>query len=166
MDFSSINQYANNLSSSAYSAQTDKLASMANGLNKDSSYEEMEGAAKKFEAYLLEQTIKEVKKSIDELKGEESDDYASQTTSVFMDQTIQSIAETMVDQYGQRLTKELTDQMARNKGIEIPDEKKLAEGEGTSGTASLAAAENPKAAAGSAWDKDSKTLSGTQTAPE
>ena len=42
-----------------------------------------------------------------------------------MDQTIQTIAESMVDQYGQRLTKDLADQMARNSGVEIPDEKEL-----------------------------------------
>ncbi len=123
MDFSSINNYASRIQTSAYSAQTDKLKSLAGGIDKDSTYEDLEGAAKQFESYLLEHTIKEFKKSMDELKGEEDkDDYASQTTDVFMDQTIQTIAESMVDQYGQRLTKELADQMARNVGVEIPDE--------------------------------------------
>ena len=128
MDFS-LNNYVSGLNTSAYSAQTDQLKSMAGGISKDSSYEELENAAKQFESYLLEQTIKEAKKSIDELKGEEKEDpYASQTTELFMDQTIQTIAATMVDQYAQRLTKDMADQMARNMGIEIPDETKSAEG--------------------------------------
>ena len=148
MDYSMINSYANGIQSSAYSAQADKLKSLAGGLGKDSSYEELEGAAKQFEAYLLEQTIKEFKKSIDDLKGEEEkDSYASKTTDVFMDQTIQTIAETMVDQYGQRLTKDLADQMARNSGVEIPGEKAsagdvAADADGSGVDSALDSAEN------------------------
>ncbi|MBR1629502.1 MAG: hypothetical protein IJ679_09635 [Lachnospiraceae bacterium] len=124
MDYSQINQYVSGLQSSAYSAKADQIKSMAGGLNKDSSYEELEKAAKQFESYLVEQVLKEAKKSIDELKGEdeEDDSYAAQTKDVFMDQTIQTIAASMVDQYGQRFTKELADQMAYNQGIQIPDE--------------------------------------------
>ncbi len=136
MDFSNMNldSYMGGARSSSYSAEADNIKSMAGGINKDSTYEELEDAAKQFESYLLEQTIKEVKNSLDEIKGEEEEDegYASQTRDIFLDQTIQNISSMMVNQYGQRMTKDLADQMARNMGIEIPDDGKAAVAQGES----------------------------------
>lgn len=130
MDLSTtaLNGYVNSANTYADSAQAGRLKSSAGGINADSSYEEIEDAAKQFESYMLEQVIKEVKKSIDDMKDDSGDQSVSQMTDVFMDQTIQTLAETMVTQYGHRLTKDLTDQMARSVGVEIPDETKAVEG--------------------------------------
>ena len=122
MDYT-IDRYADTLGSSAYSAQADRIKDRASGISSDSTYEELEDAAKQFEAYFLETIIKEFKKSVDDMKEDEGDAFASQTTDLFMDQTISEIAATMVDLHAQRLTKDLADQMARNMGITPPDEK-------------------------------------------
>ncbi len=122
-----LNGYVTGMNQYSSAAGASKIQSKAGGINSDSTYEEIEDASKQFEAYMLETVIKEFKKSLDAMKEDSGDASVSQMTDVFMDQTIQSIAETMVSQYGQRLTKELTDQMARSVGVEIPDEKKAAE---------------------------------------
>ena len=128
MDISAINRYVNGVGAQASvtssAAQGELMKSKLGKINKDSTYEDLEGAAKQFEAYMLEQTMKEFKKSIDEMKGEnESEDSVSQLKDVYMDQTLSTIAERMVDSHAQRLTKDLADQMAHNMGIKTPEEE-------------------------------------------
>ena len=132
MDVSAINRYVNGMNTGASTtsglAQAEQMKSKIGKISKDSTYEELEGAAKQFEAYMLEQTIKEFKKSIDEMKGEkEGDGSVSQLTDVYMDQTLSMIAESMVDSHAQRLTKDLADQMAHNMGIKTPEEEAKAQ---------------------------------------
>lgn len=119
-----LNGYVGGLNSNSSAAQAERMKSKASGINSDSSYEDIEDAAKQFESYMLESVIKEFKKSLDEMKEDSDDQSVSQMTDIYMDQTLSTIAEQMVSQYGQRLTKDLADQMARNVGVEIPDEKK------------------------------------------
>ena len=119
-----LDGYVSGLNTNSAAAQAERMKSTASGINSDSSYEEIEGAAKKFEAYMLETVIKEFKKSLDEMKEDSDDQSVSQMTDIYMDKTLSTIAEEMVSQYGQRITKDLADQMARNVGVEIPDEKK------------------------------------------
>lgn len=89
------------------------------------SYEEIEDTMKTFESYLLEQTLKEFRKSIKEIRGDNNDEdpFMSQTTDMYMDQMLGTISKHMVDAYGQRMTKDLTDQTARMYGIDIPGEE-------------------------------------------
>lgn len=119
-----LNGYVGGLNSNSSAAQAERMKSKASGINSDSSYEDIEDAAKQFEAYMLESVIKEFKKSLDDMKEDSDDQSVSQMTDIYMDQTLSTIAEQMVSQYGQRLTKDLADQMARNVGVEIPGEKK------------------------------------------
>ncbi|MBQ7677724.1 MAG: hypothetical protein IJT32_05765, partial [Lachnospiraceae bacterium] len=100
------------------------------------SYEEIEDTMKTFESYLLEQTLKEFRKSIKEIRGDNNDEdpFMSQTTDMYMDQMLGTISKHMVDAYGQRMTKDLTDQTARMYGIDIPgEESKKAQEAGAAG---------------------------------
>ncbi len=118
---SSLNTQAKNTASSA---KIDKLTKGTDSLQ-NTSYEELEGTMKTFESYLLEQTMKEVKESMKEIRGDDEDEdpFMSQTKDMYLDQTLSMVAEQMVDKYASRLTKDFTDQTARMYGIDIPDEK-------------------------------------------
>lgn len=83
--------------------------------------EELLDACKEFEAYFIEQVIKEVKKTLPE-SDEEEDSYASSMTDYFMDSTIQDISETIVEQSGGTLANQLYEQMKRNYGIGTAEE--------------------------------------------
>ena len=138
MDVSAISRYVNGANSQASvtssAAQGELMKSKIGKISKDSTYEELEDAAKQFETYMLEQTMKEFKKSIDEMKGEsEGDDSVSQLKDVYMDQTISTIAASMVDSHAQRLTKDLADQMAHNMGIKTPEEEAKEAAKATNG---------------------------------
>ncbi|MBQ7677975.1 MAG: hypothetical protein IJT32_07050, partial [Lachnospiraceae bacterium] len=79
--------YMSAMGSQAASAKADRLKKSADGLQ-GATYEELEDTMKTFESYLLEQTLKEVKKSIKEIRGENNDEdpFMSQTTDMYMDQ--------------------------------------------------------------------------------
>ena len=70
--------YLNSLTSQASSLKKSQQASdvekVASGISKNSSKEELTNAAKTFESYFVEQVIKEVKKTNDELKGDDDTD--------------------------------------------------------------------------------------------
>ena len=122
MDISSLDNYMNAVSQSADSGAADSLVSSVKGIGRDSTYEELENATKSFEAYFVEQVIKEFKESLDE-ENEDEDSSVSQIKDMYMDKSISTIAEEMVSKYGGSITKQLTDSIARNYGIDIPDKK-------------------------------------------
>lgn len=82
--------------------------------------DELLDACKEFEAYFVEQVIKEVKKTIPE--SDEEDSYAGQLTDYFMDSVIEDVAEKIVDQSGGTLANQLYEQMKRNYGITTSEE--------------------------------------------
>ncbi len=96
-------------------AQATSAKSAADGLSSTSTREEMEEAAKSFEAYFVEQVMKEVKDSVD-LFGD-ADTATSMTTDYYLDATISTLARQLVDEYGQSFTDDMVDQMMRNYGV-------------------------------------------------
>lgn len=82
--------------------------------------DELLDACKEFEAYFVEQVIKEVKKTIPE--SDEEDSYAGQLTDYFMDSVIEDVAGEIVDQSGGTLANQLYEQMKRNYGIATSEE--------------------------------------------
>ena len=151
---SSLNSQAQ---ASSTSAKIDRLTSSKNAAQ-GTTYEELEENMKTFESYLLEQTLKEVKDSLKEIRGDEDDEdpFMSQTKDMYMDQTLSMVAEQMVNQYGARITKDFTDQTARMLGIEIPDEKAANEAAGAAAAAEEDSdAEEPAEEAGEPADAES-----------
>lgn len=118
--------YLNSLTSQASSLKNSQQASdvekAASGISKNSSKEELTNAAKTFESYFVEQVIKEVKKTNDELKGDDDTDaYAQQVSDMYMDTTIQTLASDIVDDYGDRFTQDMVKNMQAQYGITDTD---------------------------------------------
>jgi flagellar protein FlgJ len=118
--------YLNSLTSQASSLKNSQQASdvekAASGISKNSSKEELTNAAKTFESYFVEQVIKEVKKTNDELKGDDDTDaYAQQVSDMYMDTTIQTLASDIVDDYGDRFTEDMVKNMQAQYGITDTD---------------------------------------------
>lgn len=118
--------YLNSLTSQASSLKNSQQASdvekAASGISKNSSKEELTNAAKTFESYFVEQVIKEVKKTNDELKGDDdTDSYAQQVSDMYMDTTIQTLASDIVDDYGDRFTEDMVKNMQAQYGITDTD---------------------------------------------
>ena len=111
-----ISNYMNtDASMRADSANASKVSGKINGVNANSTDEELTEAVESFESYMLEQVIKSVKNTIK--MDEEDKDSNSQLTDYYMDSTIQNLASTMVKEYGGTLTKDLVEQMKRNYGM-------------------------------------------------
>ena len=114
--------YLNSLTSQATNLQNSQQASdvekAASGISKNSSKEELTNAAKTFESYFVEQVMKEIKKSTDDLNGDDdSDTDAKQVSDMNMDYTIQTIASEIVDKYGDTVTEEMDSNMQAQTGI-------------------------------------------------
>ena len=103
-------QAVNNRSAEAAS----KVSNSISNVGANSTDEELTEAVESFESCMLEQVIKQVKKSV---KPEDENSSTSQMTEFYMDSTIQSLASTMVKEYGGTLTQDLVNQMKRNYGI-------------------------------------------------
>lgn len=113
--------YINTLTSTAKTTvDTNRAQKSVSGLNANSTKEELESAAKSFEAYFVEQMLKEVKETF--TSEEDSDSTVSQMKDFYMDSTIQSLSETLVDEFGGNFTDQMVEQMARNYGIDISEE--------------------------------------------
>jgi flagellar protein FlgJ len=113
-----LSSYYDTLSSSTNSSnRASSTTSALSGLSSDSSEEELTEAVESFESYMLEQVLKELKDTFTS-EDEDEDSTMSQYTDMYMDATIQELAQTMVSQYGGNLTEELVEQMKRNYGIE------------------------------------------------
>lgn len=108
--YSYLTQTASNANSSAAAGAVNNSIQ---GLDQNSSEEEMKQAIKDFESYFVEQILKNVKES---LAGDE-DSSNSQLTEYFMGQVNEQIADKITDQVGDRLTQTLYEQMCRNYGI-------------------------------------------------
>ncbi|MGN0242337.1 MAG: hypothetical protein ACI4CS_11660 [Candidatus Weimeria sp.] len=111
----SLTSQASNMKNSQQATDVEKAAS---GLSKNSSKEELTNAAKTFESYFVEQVMKEIKQSTDDLNSDEdSDTYAKQVSDMYMDTTIQTLASDIVDKYGDSFTEEMVANMQAQYGI-------------------------------------------------
>ena len=120
MDISGLgNSYLENaISQNQFERQQTQATSAKNaasGLSLESTREELTEAAKSFEAYFVEQVIKEVKDSVD-LFGD-TDSTTGMTADFYLDSTIQTLARELVDEFGGSFTEDMVDQMARNYGV-------------------------------------------------
>lgn len=86
-----------------------------NKLNRDYSGatdEELMDACKSFEAYFIEQVMKEVEKTIP--KSEDQDSNMSQLTDYFKEQTMSDLADDLADRNTVGLAQTMYEQMKRN----------------------------------------------------
>lgn len=118
MDLSSVSSYLNTTASNAASSSNAAAATDSiKGISSKSTKEEVEAAAKSFESYFVEQAIKEVKKSIDSINGDDEDSTVSMYSDFYLDSTIQKLSEELVDQLGDSFTKTMVENMTRTYGI-------------------------------------------------
>lgn len=117
MDISNIDAYKNYISSQNSSSSKLSSAMEKTDYNK-STDEELLGACKEFESYFLEQVFKEMEKTVDVFKDEDSTSaYSSSMLDYFGDETIQSLAKTSTTTQGLGLAEQLYEQMKRNYGL-------------------------------------------------
>ena len=97
---STSSKLSENLSSKDYSKSTD---------------DELLSACKEFESYFLEQVFKEMQKTVDCFKDENStSNYSNSMLNYFRDETLQDLAETSTENQGLGLAQTLYEQMKRN----------------------------------------------------
>ena len=87
-----------------------------------SSDDELWAACKSFESYFMEQVFKEMQKSVDALKPEQSDHSTSTLVDYFKDQTLQEICATSTETQSNGFAQMLYENMKRN--YDIPDAPK------------------------------------------
>lgn len=95
-----------------------KLKDTINGTDySQASDEELLDACKQFEAYFLEQVFKEMQKTVDCWKDEDSIDKSNSMVDYFKDNAIQELAATSTEIQGLGLAQTLYEQMKRNYGL-------------------------------------------------
>ena len=112
MDISSISAYTDYMKTQTTSA--DRLSEPLN--KKDYSKEQDEellDACKQFESYLLEQVFKEMEKTVDCFKEEDSDPNST-LVDYFKDNTLQELASDSTEKQGLGIAQMLYEQMKRN----------------------------------------------------
>ncbi|MBD5500175.1 MAG: hypothetical protein HDR10_03065 [Lachnospiraceae bacterium] len=115
MDIGNIGAYTDYLTSQSTSAN--KLKDTLG--NKDYSTagdDELLEACKQFESYFLEQVFKEMQKTVDCLKDEESSS-SNSLVDYFKDTTLQELAATSTETQGLGIAQMLYEQMKRNYGL-------------------------------------------------
>ncbi len=106
-----LSMYTNQTRAVAADATTKSIG----GISSTSSREEIEGAVKDFETFLMEKVIKEVKKSF--VGDEDKDDTVGMYKDLYMDKAITEMASQLVDQIGGDVTDDFVEQIMRNYGI-------------------------------------------------
>ena len=108
--------------SESSTTKSSELSSKLSNLEHASEAELME-ACKSFEAYFVEQVIKEVEKTI---HTDDKDSYAAQMTDYFKDSVIQELSDKIIDQSGNSFTQKLYEQMRRNVGLPATEQAEAA----------------------------------------
>lgn len=119
MDISSIGAYTDYVKNQNSTAA--KLGSNIESTDYSTqSEEELLDACKEFEAYFLEQVFKEMEKTVDVFKDENSvSNYSNSMVDYFKGETIQSLASESTENQGLGLAQSLFEQMKRNYGIGV-----------------------------------------------
>lgn len=113
------------ISSSAYAsyiqdqnlAETKLKEKIGNTDYSKATEDELLQACEQFEAYFLEQIFKEMQKTVDCIKTEESAESSNAMVDYFRDQTITELASTSTETQGLGLAQTLYEQMKRNYGL-------------------------------------------------
>lgn len=96
------------------SASSAKLNEIKNKDYSNASEDELLEACKEFEAYFLEQIFKEMQKTVDCFKTEESSNSENGLVDYFKDNALQELAATSTETQGLGLAQKLYEQMKRN----------------------------------------------------
>lgn len=106
--------YLNNLYNSSSTAKASALQSSLGALNTaEASDEELLDACRSFEAYLVEQVLKGMEKTIPKDEDEEENDYMAQ----FGDMLYESVADSIAQNGELGLANQLYEAMKRNQGL-------------------------------------------------
>lgn len=108
----SISAMIDQTNSSAASSRADALKNQLGGDLSAASDEKLMEVCKEFEAYFVEQVMKEVEKTIP--KSEDEDASMSQLTDFYKDEMIKSLAADMCEQQDLGLAQQMYEQMKRN----------------------------------------------------
>ncbi len=113
MDIGGISPFTDYLASQ--NAAETKLKETVNSVDyAKASDDELLDVCKQFEAYFLEQIFKEMEKTVDCVKDEESSSSSNSLVDYFKDNTIQELATTSTETQGLGLAQTLYEQMKRN----------------------------------------------------
>ncbi len=114
MDVTNIGAYTDLVAASNEAGQKIKQNMSTTDYAKASD-DEIMGACKEFEAYFLEQVFKEMQKTVDCFKDENStSNYSNSMVGFFRDETIQKLAKDSTETNSLGLAKSLYEQMKRN----------------------------------------------------
>ena len=112
MDISSISAYTDHLQTQNTSADKQSETPDKTDYSKAQD-EELLDACKQFESYLLEQVFKEMEKTVDCFKEEDSDPNST-LVDYFKDNTLQELASDSTEKQGLGIAQMLYEQMKRN----------------------------------------------------
>lgn len=114
MDFSGITSLQTDYLKNQSAAET-KLKETISGTDySQATDDELLNACKQFEAYFLEQVFKEMQKTVDCVKADDSSDPNNNLVDYFEDNAIQKLASTSTELQGLGLAQMLYEQMKRN----------------------------------------------------
>ena len=113
MGIDGIAAMVNQTGSSAAGSRAQALQNKAGSDLSGASDEELMNVCKQFEAYFVEQVMKEVEKTIPRNEDEE-DASMSQLTDYFKDEMIQTLAQDVCEQQNLSLAQQMYEQMKRN----------------------------------------------------
>ena len=116
MDISGITSVYNDIYASASNQSASKLENQLKSDYTQATDDELMDACKQFEAYFLEQMLKEMMKTIP--KNEEESSSTSNMMDFFQDEMIQQISADSTEQNSLGLAQMLYEQMKRNYGME------------------------------------------------
>lgn len=111
LDISGISAMMDQTSSSAANRKTNQLQTSLEGNLSSASDEELMDVCKQFEAYFVEQVMKEVEKTIPKT---EEDSTMSMYTDFFKEQVMQTMAEEICDKQNLGFAQQMYEQMKRN----------------------------------------------------
>jgi len=123
-DISGINAsaYGDFAMQESRNASAEAIKGKIQNTSEKSSDDELWAACKSFEAYFMEQVFKEMQKSVDALKPEQSDHSTSTLVDYFKDQTLQEICADSAETQSNGFAQMLYENMKRN--YNIPDAPK------------------------------------------
>ncbi|MBO5303802.1 MAG: rod-binding protein [Lachnospiraceae bacterium] len=111
LDISGISAMMDSTSTKAANSKANKLQGSLEGNLASASDEELMDVCKQFEAYFVEQVMKEVEKTIPKT---EEDSTMSMYTDFFKEQVMQTMAEEICDKQSLGLAQQMYEQMKRN----------------------------------------------------
>lgn len=111
----SLTSMIDNTNTTAANSKANALQGTLNGDLSSASDDELMDVCKEFEAYFMEQVLKEMQETIP--KNEEEDASMSQMKEYFEDELVQGYATQICDQQDLGIAQQMYEQMKRNYGL-------------------------------------------------